>query len=416
MTHAKRCYPLAICLALFSTGPAFTQIPSTQSTASAATIPVAYVYVGTTTRGIYLYDAAANGKLTLVSGSPFKNTGLLVGSNGKYLFSLGTDWVHVYGVATNGAMKPQVFTLNTQNYLGANCGTTSGAVLDHTGQDLYVLLDNARDSSGNGLCAAHQTFSVGSSSGALTFKGATIAETASTGGEALPTITGNDKYAFTVNNYYEPADGIFMNGFGAFIRETDGTLEPPQYFYAENPFDEDPAPDWAFIPFSVTADPSNHLAVYGNFYYDPPKGGTNGPAMLASYTVKAPENLSGYNAPVYEIVSTNNSGNMPVPLIQVTSMKMSPSGKFLAVGGNTFNPGLQVFHFNGAAPITPYGKPLVTASIDQIHWDNANHLYAVSNATEKMYVFTVTASSVTQAPGSPYTIPDVPNALVVVPK
>src|SRR5258708_744524 len=103
MKHAIRRYPLAICLALFSTGAAFTQIPSAQSTAAA---PVAYVYVGTRTKGIYLYDAASNGKLTSVSGSPFGNTGLLVGSNGKYLFSLGTNWIHVYGVASNGAVKP----------------------------------------------------------------------------------------------------------------------------------------------------------------------------------------------------------------------------------------------------------------------------------------------------------------------
>jgi len=55
---------------------------------------------------------------------------------------------------------------------------------------------------------------------------------------------------------------------------------------------------------------------------------------------------------------------------------MSPSGKLLAVGGY----GLKVFHFNGAAPITPYSNVLTTAAITELHWDNNNHLYALSAA------------------------------------
>jgi hypothetical protein len=200
MKHAIRCYPLAICLALFSTGTAFTQIPSTQSTASTAAAPVAYVYVGTRTKGIYLYDAASNGRLTTVSGSPFRNAGLLVGSNGKYLFSLGTNWIHVYGVASNGAMKPPVFTLNTQNFLGADCGATGGAVLDHTGQNLYVLLNATQG--GPGVCAAYQTYNIAKSSGALTFNGAAVHDTSDPeqgAGFFAFTITGNNKFAYATN-------------------------------------------------------------------------------------------------------------------------------------------------------------------------------------------------------------------------
>ena len=105
-------------------------------------------------------------------------------------------------------------------------------------------------------------------------------------------------------------------------------------------------------------------------------------------------------------------------------MNMSPSGQFLAVGGAaTLNtgengkqtPGLQVFHFNGANPITSFSKVLTTAPIDAIRWDNNNHLYALSNATKKLYAYTVTSSGITAVPGSPYTIASAPNALVVVP-
>jgi hypothetical protein len=90
-------------------------------------------------------------------------------------------------------------------------------------------------------------------------------------------------------------------------------------------------------------------------------------------------------------------------------MNMSPSGKLLAVGGS----GLKVYHFNGAAPITPYSGTLTTAPIGWIHWDNANHLYALSSG--KLYVFTVTPTSITPASGSPYTVASA-NGLFVVPK
>jgi hypothetical protein len=37
-----------------------------------------------------LYHAAWNGRLTLVAGSPFKTTGLMIGSNQKFFITLGT--------------------------------------------------------------------------------------------------------------------------------------------------------------------------------------------------------------------------------------------------------------------------------------------------------------------------------------
>jgi hypothetical protein len=48
-------------------------------------------------------------------------------------------------------------------------------------------------------------------------------------------------------------------------------------------------------------------------------------------------------------------------------------------------------------------------------WDNANHLYAISRSAGKLYVFTVATTSVTQAPGSPHSITN-PENLIVLPK
>ena len=111
------------------------------------------------------------------------------------------------------------------------------------------------------------------------------------------------------------------------------------------------------------------------------------------------------------LTSTNTWEDMPTPDVQPATLNMSPSGKLLAVTGSYG--GLQVFHFNGAKPITRFTKVLTTALIGQIQWDNNNHLYALSDSTNKLYVFEVTATSVNEAPGSPYTIAK-PNSLVVV--
>jgi hypothetical protein len=91
---------------------------------------------------------------------------------------------------------------------------------------------------------------------------------------------------------------------------------------------------------------------------------------------------------------------------------MSPSGKLLAVGGDA---GLQVFHFNGSKPITHYTGLLAQDEIDQVFWDNDNHLYAISSISGKLFVFTITPTSHRQAPDSPYTIIN-PQNIAVLPK
>jgi hypothetical protein len=157
---------------------------------------------------------------------------------------------------------------------------------------------------------------------------------------------------------------------------------------------------WVYYPTIPVADPTNHLAVAVYPEYEPPFGNV-GPTQLASYTVSTQGNL----------VSTNTWKNMPTPSTGVSVMNMSPSGKLLAVGGA----GLLVYHFNGASPITSFSAKLTTAAISALHWDNANHLYALSQATGKLYVFTITPTSITSVSGSPYTIAG-SNGLFVVPK
>jgi hypothetical protein len=149
----------------------------------------------------------------------------------------------------------------------------------------------------------------------------------------------------------------------------------------------------------MAADPSSHLAVVVNEPF------TNGPPpQLASFTI---------NDTTGSITSTNNWSDMPTPAVYPAFLSMSVSGKLLAVGGA---PGIQIFHFNGAAPITPYsGVLLPNVTVDQMTWDNNNHLYALSNQSGELYVLTVTPTSISEVSGSPYKV-KASGGVIVVPK
>ncbi|HUO15222.1 MAG TPA: hypothetical protein VMX38_09565 [Verrucomicrobiae bacterium] len=76
-----------------------------------------------------------------------------------------------------------------------------------------------------------------------------------------------------------------------------------------------------------------------------------------------------------------------------------------------------------AAEICRYWSPvkdslvllLLTQEVDQVFWDNSNHLYAIGSEAGKLWVFTVTAHGVTQAPGSPHVITN-PADMIVLPR
>jgi hypothetical protein len=99
-------------------------------------------------------------------------------------------------------------------------------------------------------------------------------------------------------------------------------------------------------------------------------------------------------------------------------MNMSPAGNLLAVSALT---GLEIYHFNGAAPITSYSSVLLPGvEVDELAWDKSNHLYALSYS-KGLYVFTVTPTSISEVSGSPYKLasPTGVNGvkdLIVVPK
>jgi Bacterial Ig domain len=394
MRHAAAGTILTLSLAILSAGPAFTQIQSSEANAAAtvSAADVAHVYVGTAT-GVYLYDAAANGKLTLVSGSPFKTTGVAMVSTGKYFITVGTHYAHSYAVASNGAIGEQMSQINTQNYTGSDCGSPTAAILDRTGQNLYVQLNQTEAA---GVCVAYQTFDVAQASGALTFHGAAVHDTDFYGQGLGFAITGNNQFAYPSFSFGGlNSDGVIAP-LNALRRENDGALE------FTNINEIDPPPPFTGVendqPISLAADQTNHLAVALDVL-------AGDGVILASYTVDPQGNIA-----------SNPANDTPDVQVEPSAMQISPSGKLLAIASNFDFPPLQAFNFDGANPITPHSGVLRNVVIDQIFWDSNDHLYALNDSTKKLYVYAVTPTTIAEAPGSPYTIPSPNrlNALVVV--
>jgi WD40 repeat protein len=363
---------------------AFAAAAQAHARGTANKSPVAFVYVGS--GEIYAFAAAADGRLTPVSGSPFAGKVYPTAVNSGYLFATDGTYIYSYSIASDGAIK-LVFAIDAKQYNDPpGSGALSSLFLDRTGvtlydQDIYCCEDND----------AYQFFRVDNSTGGLTYLGVSDQATAF---NVPMTFIGNSVYAYgaSTDYFFHYFDTIY-----GFRRRKDGRLTLLGDVW-ELPL---APPGYGYEVYLTSADPTNHVAISvqaidGNFH-------NYGLPQLATYTAHADGNLA----------TTSTFWNMPTTANQyVSALAMSPSGKLLAVGGSN---GLQVFHFNGGNPITHYTGLITKDEIDQVSWDNDDHLYAISTKSSKLFVFTVTPTSHHQAPGSPYAI-TTPWSISVVPK
>src|ERR1051325_5910085 len=357
----------AYLIAILWISPVFTQIASAQTTS-----PSAYVYVisksGTTTYEIDGYSADSNGALTRLAGSPFLKTSkrlIKMAHTSHWLFVSDGKNIHSFSIASSGALK-YVSSVDASKYYAFFGETGDNLVLDHTGSTLYSLaLDGTGDNE-------FQFFNKNSSTGALSFFGST------------PDDISYGQLVFTGNNQYAYGFGCFQaeSHLYGFKRSVDGTLTRLN-LRASMPT----SPNGEFCLDTSASNPTNNLAV--SMYLDTPAHPFAPPAWLGVYTVDSSGNLT----------TKSTSANMPTTAVgTVHQMMASPAGNLLAIGGSS---GLQIFHFNGSNPITPYTGLLATHELNQILWDSHDHLYGISSAG-RLYSFKITATGHRQAAGSPY--------------
>lgn len=364
---------------------------NTETTVEASSAPVAYIYVSSTPKNssndeVEGYAAAASGKLTAIAGSPFEDDISSIAANGKYLFGANAHGTNIdsYAIEANGALRFATSTDYTK-YNSDDCGRAGSLFLDHTGSSLYVLEYDGNSCANN----SYQSFGVNKSTGGLENLGSGVA---SGWLDGPASFIGNNEYAYSaacISNMYWQIYGLKRGSTGKLNQVAINAATPKP---KEGDF---------FCPSMAAADPTDHVAMVlqavkqQDFRAD-------GAAQLVSFTAGSTGNLS----------TANTVANMPTTEAgTVTALNMSPSGKLLAVAGSG---GLQIFHFNGAGAISKDTGLLTTDAIQQIYWDKANHLYAISQTAGKLFVFTVTATSASQAPGSPYAVSS-PQGLVVQP-
>jgi hypothetical protein len=370
---------------------ASTVLASAQATSSptevsnsngASSSPVAYVYVSNvtanTTDQINGYSVAPNGALSPIAGSPFPFDVNYMAVTRKWLFGVANQGQDLYSfsIGSNGAL-----TLKDGKTVATNGYWLISDYLDHTGTTLYADLYSTNND--------YRSYSIDKSTGKL----AEVGDLPGGPPNNTPvSFIGNDVFAYSATCYEFDPEIVGV------MRYTGGTLSYLSEFNPPLPAEKSGG---FYCPFLAAADATNHVAIALTPFDS--NWGSDGPTQLASYT----EYGSG------DLTTTSTFANMPKVLVgSVNDYWMSPDGKVLAVSGTS---GLQLFHFNGANPITTYTRLLMTGSVNQVLWDNANHLYAISYSAGKLWVFTVTSTGVSQAPGSPYPITS-PANLAVLPK
>ena len=345
----------------------------------------AYVYVsasaGNANRAqIYAYAAAPNGKLTPVANSPFPYNVTFMATNGLYLF--GSDasgsYIHAYQIGPNGTLRHSASTSVIQ--ARDDCDSAGALFLDHTGATIYnVDYYGARCTD-----TAYQAFAVEKTTGSLRLiNQAPVGVTGS-----ILRFAGNNSFAYGADcgRSNSSVYGYIRMGDGS-LKRLDGRITVPTG-----------TPDQSWCPHLATADTTNHVVVA--MYPTSAAHQPSGPYQLAAYT----QDENG------ELTTTSTYENMPkVAVGEITDIYMSPSGRFLAVAGMN---GLQIFRFNGAGPITPLTGLLTRQEVDQMFWDNNDHLYAIGQTAGKLWVFTVTEEVLGPAPGSPWSIPGAQNIVV----
>jgi hypothetical protein len=368
--------------------------------------PASYVYI-TTPAGINAYAAPGQGAaLSLITGSPFQVTGTVIGSAGlpyynqqngspQYLVTRDGTSIYTYSIAANGALGPQVSTINTQSYGGNACGGPINAVT--SGQLVYVGLGNTTTPT----CYANQTFNV-STTGLLTFLGSTELDKPVT--LSPPVFSGLGANTFYAYGMESPAAGACEDAVVGYTTEANGALNLGSNGITLLPAAQQGSTFAVRGPMAAATAQDGLVAMV--MYQETGPCGTVQPAQLGLFSLEY-GNLTStlqVSGSAFPDPPVQTYENMPVLTGTPAAMAFALNGNFtipLAVGGTG---GLQVYSetlLEGNTQAIPEAPAILSANlistpITQVAWD-LNNLYAFNG--QQLYVFY-------SIPGFPGSIPN----------
>jgi hypothetical protein len=372
---------IRVCLiAAVSTVSVMAQFPP-----SAHAAPVAYAFIATVgenqnsgPNNVYALAVSSDGSLTEVgtASTPTPNYHLSVTKN--FLFGIDqASNIYTYSISSTGALK-LVATTNAGNSVPGFDSMYSTPVLqvDEAGSTVYAFIPTSQT---DWLLASFKI----ESSGELQFLGTAYADP-----NAISQIrfVQNGQFALTDGCYNTAAGASFttdsdVNDIVTYKRESNGFLT-----YVGTSHDTPPAQSpYEYCAAGVNAsDPTDHIATVFSIFNPPGDDVMSPPFALGTYTV----NSSGTPS------TTSDYENMPTANLGegVDAMSIDPTGKLLAAGGNS---GLQLFHFNGASPITSYSGVLQSGNfVRALCWDKSGQLFVLQG--ESVDIYNVTPTSYTK--------------------
>jgi hypothetical protein len=344
---------------------------------SAKAAPVAYAFIATVgenqnsgPNNVYALAVSSDGSFTQVgtASTPTPNYHLSVTKN--FLFGIDqASNIYSYSISSTGALK-LVATTNAGNSVPGFDSMYSTPVLqvDETGSTVYAFIPTSQT---DWLLASFKI----ESSGELQFLGTAYADP-----NAISQIrfVQNGQFALT-DGCYNTAEGASfttdsddVNDIVTYKRESNGFLT-----YVGTSHDTPPAQSpYEYCAAGVNAsDPTDHFATVFSIFNPPGDDVMSPPFALGTYTV----NSSGTPS------TTSDYENMPTANLGegVDAMSIDPTGKLLAAGGNS---GLQLFHFNGASPITSYSGVLQSGNfVRALCWDKSSQLFVLQGESVDIY-------------------------------
>jgi 6-phosphogluconolactonase (cycloisomerase 2 family) len=327
---------------------------------------VAYIYVGNDAKPgeISAFSAQKNGSLATVSGSPFATAAsqAIVVSSG---FLFGTDGTNivVFKRSTDGALH-EASSISGVAHNPTPEGSAVGVLtLDRTAGSLYASEINFQGTDNGG----YEEFA-NLHDGKITFLADSVIS--SDFGSTLQ---------FSVNDEFTYGSGCFFASWDVFGFHRTSTGELAMF---------DPGN-------TVPPNPTNNFLCPGG-------QATSAKGFMAIMYGPA-EAGSKQNIITYHITSTGGLEEIPASVIATNfigaSLQFDPTGTFLAAAGQN---GVEIFKLNSEGLLTPLGSMMEpSVAFVGAHWDNAGHLYAISNAA--LYVFTMGSAGLTQT-GSPHPV------------